>query len=195
MSYDVDGSSFINWKEGKKLWDKYGAPLGYKGIVNKADTSNEVRLSSVLKYERSILDVSYYKDGYQTYCKQYAEWQEWNESKNKERFQEVLDHKNFDAKNMCECVRILTMAKEMAEGKGVILNRRGIDRDFLLSIKNHEQTYDEILAYVESIKKDMLDSFSKSTLPEAPDIRELENIMIKIRTDFYDLRRGSINPS
>ena len=191
ISYDVDGSSFIDWKEGKKIWDKYGAPLGYKGIVNKADTSNEVRLSSVLKYERSILDVSYYKDGYQTYCRQYADWQEWNKMKNKERFQEVLDHKNFDAKNMCHSMRLLTMGIEVAQGKGFRVDRTGIDADYLMKIRTGQTTYEEILKILEEKDKEMKAAMETSTLPEKIDVEKVNELMINLRTKFYEHKKLS----
>ena len=93
---------------------------------------------------------------------------------------------NFDAKNMCECVRLLTMAKEMAQGKGMLLDRRKAgDREFLLSIKRHEISYEELMKYVESLKKEMDRAFLFSNLPEEVDRDRLEKIMIVIRKEWY----------
>ena len=87
---------------------------------------------------------------------------------------------------MCECVRLLTMAKEMAEGKGMILDRREAgDRNFLLGIKKHEITYEELIKYVESLEKDMTEAYNNSDLPDEPDQRLLEKIMIGIRKEKY----------
>lgn len=203
LYYDWQADKDVSYKTWKKfkgsglswLFRSTSEMILYRGILDRNNPTTQLRLSSIPEDEdKPLCAFQFNVNAYTDHCQKYKRYWDWVKNRNPERYK-LSEEYGFNAKNMCECVRILTMAKEMAEGKGVILNRRGIDRDFLLSIKNHEQTYDEILAYVESIKKDMLDSFSKSTLPEAPDIRELENIMIKIRTDFYDLRRGSINPS
>ena len=96
-----------------------------------------------------------------------------------------------NSKNMSHCVRIFTMATEIAQGKGMILDRTGIDRDFLMSIKNHELSYDEMFKYVEDLKNKMEETFEKSNLPDSPDLDVLNKIMIKIRKDHYAKRIGN----
>lgn len=90
-----------------------------------------------------------------------------------------------NSKNISHCVRIFTMAKEIAEGKGMILDRTGIDKDLLLSIKNHEKSYDEVMEYVENLRDEMEESFIKSKLPDSPDLDLLDKIMINIRKQHY----------
>lgn len=90
-----------------------------------------------------------------------------------------------NSKNMSHCVRIFTMATEIAQGKGMILDRTGIDREFLMSIKNHELSYDEMFKYVEDLKDRMEETFEKSNLPESPDLDLLNKIMIQIRKSHY----------
>lgn len=94
-----------------------------------------------------------------------------------------------NSKNISHCVRIFTMAKEIAEGKGMILDRTGIDRDFLLSIKNHEKSYDEVMKYVEDLKDEMEEAFIKSTLPECPDQNLLDKLQIDIRKKHYGRKK------
>lgn len=90
-----------------------------------------------------------------------------------------------NSKNMSHCVRIFTMATEIAQGKGMMLDRTGIDKEFLMSVKNHELSYDEIVKYVEDLKDKMEDAFEKSNLPESPDLDLLNKIMIQIRKSHY----------
>ena len=84
---------------------------------------------------------------------------------------------------MCHCIRLVTQAIEIAEGKGLILNRRGIDRDFLLDVKNHKIQYSEIMEYTESLEKKMHEAFEKSKLPDSPDLDLLEKIILEIREE------------
>lgn len=159
----------------------------YRGILDRNNPTTQLRLSSIPEEAgKPLCAFQFNVNAYTDHCQKYKRYWDWVKNRNPERYELSAEH-GFNAKNMCECIRILTMGIEMAEGKGMILCRRGIDRDFLLSVKNHEQTYEEILAYVEGLKERMTNAFSKSTIPEAPDIKELERIMIKIRKDFYGL--------
>lgn len=90
-----------------------------------------------------------------------------------------------NSKNISHCVRIFTMAKEIAEGKGMLLDRTSIDRDFLMSIKNHEKSYEEIMSYVENLRDDMEEAFEKSILPDCPDLDLLDRLQIDIRRKHY----------
>ena len=119
------------------------------------------------------------------HCRKYKEYHDWVNNRNPKRY-EQNKLKTYDAKNMCHSIRLLTMAKEIAEGKGMILDRREMgDRDLLLKIKTHKFDYDEVMSMVLQAEKDMENAFEKSNLPESPNLRELEDILIKIRSDFY----------
>ena len=84
-------------------------------------------------------------------------------------------------------VRLLTMAKEIANGEGLILDRSSIDRDFLLGIKNHSMSYEDIMKYCTELQKEMLDTFKASKLPESPNRQELEMILIRIRKSRFGI--------
>ena len=139
-------------------------------------------------YSRSFFDVNAYTD----HCNKYKRYWDWVKNRNEERY--VLDKDyGFNAKNISQAVRLFNIAIEVAEGKGLILNRRNIDRELLLSIKNHEMSYNEVIAYVESLKKKMEDAFNNSTIPDSPDQKKLEEILIRIRRDFYEVNNINIS--
>lgn len=90
-----------------------------------------------------------------------------------------------NSKNLSHCMRLMIQGLEIAQGKGLILDRRGIDADLLLDIKNHKMTYDEIMALCEAKEKEMNEAFEKSTIRETPDIEKLEGILREIRCKHY----------
>ena len=188
LKYGVSGPmKYKYWKEwhsGKKT-----ETILYRGIIDLNDDTSEIRLSPIPKAEAHypICSFQYNKNAFSAHCNDYKKYHEWVRNRNPERFMMNKGY-NFDAKNMCECVRLLTMAKEMAEGKGMILDRREAgDRNFLLGIKKHEITYEELIKYVKSLEKDMTEAFNNSNLPDEPDQRLLEKIMIGIRKEKYGL--------
>ncbi len=158
-------------------------PIGYRGILSPSDPdTTQLRLSSIPKGEIALCDFQFGMNAFSQHCSDYKRYHNWVRDRNPERFNLNKGY-DFDSKNMCHCIRLVTQAIEIAEGKGLILNRRGIDRDFLLDVKNHKIQYSEIMKYTENLEKKMHEAFEKSKLPDSPDLDLLEKIMLEIREE------------
>lgn len=170
-------------------------PMGYgfKGI--ELEDSNEIRLSSVPDLEQLprhevrerwieyIGNFSYNKDGYIKHCKDYREYWNWVEKRNQNRYENNLKQ-NYDTKNISHCIRLLSVAKEIGEGKGLILHRTH-DRQFLLDIKLGNVEYDVAMEYAENITNSLDKLYSNSNLPDEPDFQYLNDKLIEIRHNLY----------
>lgn len=174
-----DESSKISMRINEKKFFKY------KGIVepDEITKSNDVRLCSIPKGEKPICFMTYNKDGYASHCRDYKEWAEWKEKRNPIRYSDNKGY-NFDAKNMCETVRLIHTGIELARD-GVFNVERTWDRDFLLGIKHHELSYEEIIKYVESKKAEFDYLVLKSKLPDTIDINVVNNMLISARKQLY----------
>ena len=172
-------------------WDKIKERIknkeffGYGGIVYPDDTekSNEVRLSSIPKGERPICFMTYNKDAYTCHCREYREYQEWVEKRNQKRFSKAVEA-GYNQKNMCHCIRLLTMAKEISEGKGFNLWRTD-DRDFLMGIKNGDYTYDYLIDYAEKLLADVNANLPTSNLPDEVDKDFVDSLTVEGRYMYY----------
>lgn len=162
-------------------WYNLQKPKGYKGMVG--EKSQSLRLSSVSKGEKPICYVSFNKDGYTKHCIDYRNYKDWEKHRNPVRYESNLK-KSYDAKNMCECFRLLNCGIEIANGDGYIVDRSGIDADFLLDVKNHKYEYDEIVEMLNEKQKIMETAMSESKLKEDIDIEFVNSIYLKIRNDF-----------
>lgn len=189
----VDAKSFSDTREllntycsASTIIEAYKAlvPKGYHGIVKEAGTSNDVHLDSILKGDYPICHMSYNEDGYQSHCRMYKEYKEWEEKRNPQRYLENLE-KDFDRKNMMHCVRLLTMGIEIATTGQVNVDRTNIDREFLLNIRLGNTTYEEIIAYADAKKNELQAAIEKCDfLPDKIDMNEVNNILINIRKTF-----------
>lgn len=159
----------------------------YSGIVYPEDIekSNEIRLSSIPKGERPICFMTYNKDAYTCHCREYKEYQEWVEKRNQKRYSKAVEA-GYNQKNMCHCVRLLTMAKEISEGKGFNLWRTD-DRDFLMGIKNGDYTYEYLIDYAEKLLADVNENLPKSNLPDEVDKDFVNDLTIYCRIKYYGL--------
>ncbi|MCQ6960428.1 DNA polymerase beta superfamily protein [Mucilaginibacter aquariorum] len=157
----------------------------FKGITSGPD-ADDVQLSAVPKGIENSAVMNFNKDSYSIYCREYKEYQEWEEKRNEQRYQSTLSHgKSYDAKNMMHTFRLLNMAEEIALQQQVIVKRD--DRDFLLKIRNGEFEFDNLMRMVEEKMEQIKSAYEKSSLPERPDIQMSEELLIQIRGQFYSL--------
>src|SRR6185437_5298411 len=158
----------------------------FHGIVSNLE-ANDVQLSSIPKGLPPLAVMHFNKDGYSTYCREYKDYWEWTEARNEERYQSTLRHgQNYDAKNMMHTFRLLAMAEEIARYKKVIVHRP--DRDFFLRIRAGEFTFEDLMVQVESKLVAIESLYAQSDLPEAPDIRLAEALLVRIRESFYEAK-------
>ena len=161
-------------------------PAGYRGVIKKDAKADEIRLSSIDdKNTRPISFISYNQSGYSTHCRQYVEYQEWVSNRNPKRYQSNLD-KTYDSKNMMHCFRLMHMAAEIAEGKGIILQRTE-DRQFLMDVRSHKFEYDEIIEMLERDKERMNQLMEKSIIREKIDVDFVNDLMIEIRKQQFGM--------
>lgn len=181
-------------KENVKRWRlEDGKPLGfgYKGLVKtgegaNAAESNQLRLSSIPKGEIPICNIIYNKDGYTMHCKDYNEYQEWLNKRNLQRWVDVETHgQKIDGKNMMHCRRLLEMAKEIAEGKGILVRRENAQE--LLSIRRGEIDLQSLIDRAESDIVEIDRLFKESDLPDSVDTGFVNNLLVSIRKQFYGL--------
>lgn len=163
-----------------EYWFELQKPIGYKGMTNEAETSSELRLSSVEQGVLPICHISYNKDGYSTHCRVWKEYQDWIKHRNPVRYESNLK-KSYDAKNMCECFRLINCGIEIARGEGYKVDRSNIDADFLLDVKNHKYEYNELMEMLEKKNVEMEKAMAESTIPENIDVDFVNELLLKIR--------------
>jgi len=178
IMYDILGEEVEN-RISEKIF------FHYKGIVepDEITKSNDVRLSSIPKGEEPICFMTYNKDGYMSHCRDYKEWAEWKQKRNPVRYESNLGH-NYDSKNIMHCMRLVRMAKEIAQGKGFNVVRNE-DREYLLDIRNHKYEYEEVMAQLEKEKAEFEEALKTCTLPEKVDIEKVNNLLKYCRSQYY----------
>jgi hypothetical protein len=156
---------------------------GFGGIV-KHGLSQDVTLSSIPKGLEPATVLYVNTDGYSRYCKEYQEYWEWVKQRNETRYRNTLSNgKNYDAKNMMHTFRLLDIAEEIAR-TGRFTTRRP-NREDLIKIKSGIFEYDELMKRAHERLIDIKELFDHSTLPAAPDIQKVDNLLVTIRERLY----------
>lgn len=156
------------------------APSWSQGFVRDEDTATEVCLSSV---PGGIAPCHYLycnKDAYAMHCRKYKEYKEWEKERNDARYQGTMRHgQGYDAKNMVHTIRLLQMALEIVQGYGVKVDRSA-DRDYLLSVKRGEHSYESLLDYAAGLS-DKIEQAGLGKLPSPIACARINSILKCIR--------------
>lgn len=156
----------------------------FRGIISGED-ADDVQLSSIPKDLQPLAVMNFNKDGYSVYCREYGAYKQWVEERNPARYESTMHHgKGYDAKNMMHTVRLLSMAEEIALHHQVNVYRS--DRDFLLKIRRGEFEYEELMKMVEDKMNNIEELYARADLPDAPDERKAEDLLVQIRSTFYE---------
>ena len=148
--------------------------------------SNQLRLSSIPKGEKCLGVFSFNKDGYSEHCKDFKEYQEWLENRNEARYVETQEHgQRIDGKNMMHCMRLIQMSKEIGRGEGIKVRRD--DREYLLSIRRGEIDLETLIEDADVAIAEMDKIFDNSNLPNKVDSKLVNDLLVKIRKEFYGL--------
>jgi len=159
--------------------------LGYHGIINHEETSNDLRLSSIPKDQTlNSTVISYNKDGYIKHCKDYREYSDWLKNRNVQRYIDVEDHgQKIDGKNLLHCYRLLETGIEIAKQKTI--NVRRPNAEFLIEIRKGKHDLQKLLDKATLLIDDLYREFNSSDLPDKVERGFFMKLLIKIRQDYY----------
>lgn len=157
--------------------------LHYRGMC--LENSTDMRGSSVSKGEKPLCWMVYNESGFKDHCKKYKEYKEWEKNRNPKRYESNLN-KNYDSKNLMHTLRLMHMGREIAEGRGIILERNE-DRQFLMDVRNHKFEYDELMEIVDKDKEALDDAIRNSTIKESIDADFVNELLIEMRKKAYNI--------
>ena len=117
---------------------------------------------------------------YQAALREWQQYSSWKKNRNPKRA--ILEAKfGFDLKHSMHLVRLSRMGREILRDGIVNVDRREIDADDLLAIRNGDWTYEEVVTEAETIEKEIQGISSK--LPDMVDQEFASELCIKIIKD------------
>lgn len=171
-------------KDMYSLFYEVSKSVGFRGI--SFENSNDIRLSAIPKDANFLGYISYNKDGYTQHCADYRSYQEWIDKRNIQRWVDVESHgQKIDGKNMMHCRRLMDMAREIAEGKGIIVRRHNASE--LIDIRKGKMDLQSLIDHIESEIKEVDILYKNSNLPNSVDMNFVENLLISIRKNIYEI--------
>jgi len=160
--------------------------LGYHGIINYAETSNDLRLSSIPKEEIFNYNIlSYCKDHYVKHCKDFKEYSDWLANRNTQRYVDVENHgQKIDGKNLLHCFRLIDTGIEIATQNTI--NVRRPNADFLIEIRKGKHNLKKLLEQAKEKLIEMDKVYDSCNLPKTGDINFFKKLVTEIRKEYYE---------
>ena len=120
--------------------------------------------------------IKFNKEEYRQDKEKWANYWEWKKNRNEKR--SLLEEAHgFDTKHAAHLVRLLRTGLEILETGEVHVRRP--DAEELLAIRGGSLTYDELLAYADSMDKKIKDLYKKTDLPRTPNIKLAAKVLME----------------
>jgi hypothetical protein len=162
---------------------------GCNGMTNESETSTSLRVSTVPVDARPIGTMTFNESAWMIHCDEYRSYQIWLKERNEGRW---VDVKKIDGKNMLHMQRLINMATDIANGKGIITRRP--EAAELLKIRKGEISLQDLLDSSDVKLKELKELYDKNfNLPEAVEPGFCGQLNNSIRSVFNDIvERNSI---
>lgn len=155
------------------------------GITN--EKSNDVQLRNIPKNARHLGYLRFDKNGYSQHCKDYKSYQTWLKERNEVRYDHIKEHgQKYDGKNLLHTLRLLNMAKDIADGKGIVVRRPKEECEYLVKVRKGQVDLEEIYLKAEYSIEKIKESFDRVDLPKEVPAKFRKQLITKIRIDNYE---------
>lgn len=156
------------------LKDKTGGIIG--------ENSNDVQLRSIPKDAPFMCYLNINLNAYSQSCKKYREYKDWLDKRNPERYKAIKDTGSIvDLKFFYHTIRLLNTAIEIFRDKQLIVDRRGIDANYLLKIRQGKISLEELNEKAEKGLSLIEELYLTSDLPDEPDYNFVNELCIKLK--------------
>lgn len=102
----------------------------------------------------------------------------------------IVEKFGYDVKNASHLIRLLKMCIEYLDSGILNVDRTTIDAEELIDIKTGKWTLEAVKDYSTELFDLAKQAYDKSELPERPDIKGIENWLVKNIMDFHKIYYG-----
>lgn len=103
-----------------------------------------------------------------------------------EKRKNLVKEFGYDTKNAAHLIRLLNMGIEFLTEGNLYIKRK--DSQYLLEIKRGKYSLDYIKKESENLFKLAKEAYIKSSLPDKPDRKKVESLLIKLLSDYFKFK-------
>lgn len=178
LKYNID-----EWNEGYRLIPYGGEVYGVYAENGRQLFDRFGKLNTNFEGERAdyesrppIMIVKYNKEVFNEFKTKHENYWRWKENRNESRSTLEEQH-GYDTKHAMHLVRLLRMGVEALRDEEIVVKRP--DAKELLGIRNGDMTYEEIVAYAESMDTEVREVWYKKTkLRKKADLKQVAGLLM-----------------
>jgi predicted nucleotidyltransferase len=128
----------------------------------------------------ATLEILLKEKEYRDALREYNNYQNWKKNRNAARAE--LERKSgYDTKHAMHLVRLLRMGREILTTGQVLVDRRGIDADELVAIRNGHYTYDQIVEMADGLHDEVRSLYDKKeyVVPGKSNMRKINELLVE----------------
>lgn len=115
--------------------------------------------------------------------KNWKRYESWKKGRNPKR-KEIEERCGYDGKHASHLLRLSRMCVEILEGKGIRVDRTGIDAEELVGIRMGYHKFEYVTEIYEECKRKADLLYETSTLKEEPDYDKVESVKMRILEEY-----------
>lgn len=186
FAINLGDNHFGLFKNSEKEFSNWIDKKGKTNPIDKSKVSminqKQLKPEIIVKFNESL-----YKSSHQNWKSYWS----WKSNRNEKRAELEIKY-GYDTKHAMHLIRLLKTGCEVLEHGQVFVHRE--DKDFLLSIRNGEHSYDEIIKMSQDLTEKVNILVLKSKLPEEANYKLAKEVMLNIyksqwNLDFKDQNR------
>lgn len=142
-------------------------------------------IARIQGYDENFLQLLQREKEYRNALKNWEDYQRHLKQRNQKRL-ETEKKFGFDTKNASHLVRLVRMCKEIVTTEKVFVKRP--DAEELQAIRNGAWSYDQLIEYVDRENQELEKLTRTSKLPGQPPIEKIQNLLIEMHKEFYQIK-------
>ena len=144
---------------------------------------NEELVCTSITKEREFLDFDclliFNGNAYKSALNEWKSYWDWMKNRNEHRWvDQEKGNLDYDAKNMSHCLRLMMSSKHILTEGCPLVRFEGDQQKRLMSVKNGEAEYDDIMEEVNALQKEIDEILPKTKVPEHIDFSKI-NILYR----------------
>jgi len=138
------------------------------------------------KFQGSLL--VYNKHEYEKALKDHKSYWDWMKNRNENRWVDQEKGKlHYDQKNLMHCMRLLMSGENILNAGFPIVRFEGSNRDYLMSIRNGEMKYEDIMAEVEKRMANLQKLYNNpDKIPHSVNMKKITGLYRDLRNSLGD---------
>ncbi|KOP23232.1 nucleotidyltransferase [Hapalosiphon sp. MRB220] len=169
-------------EEAEELYNLLTADIDFKAILKQYTLPSETLeyTQDLTNSRKDFIRLLQKSQSYQIALREWKAYLSWQENRNPVRA-EMERKSGFDLKHGMHCIRLLRSGLEILRTGELIVDRRMAgDVEELKAILKGDYSYEQLMKMAEDLMTEMQKIYEESTLPNKPDLEQINELCIKL---------------